>query len=312
MNGVNNFPFAVTVSAPLGVALDSSGTVWINRNGGILRRTANSYLTNFVDGKNSNGRYDGGNIANVGMIVIGTDIYISSINGNRISKITPARVIYLSRLAGGGTDSNLPSNGFKDGTGAEAMFNNPRGLVADSSGNIYVADRLNHRIRMVTLAGVVSTMAGSGTVSSIDGTGTSATFNEPWGMAIDSDGNLLVTEVGSHKIRKITPAGVVATVAGTGSTGSADGAALSATFNYPRGIAVDRWGAIFVSDAGNHRIRMILGGQVSTIAGSTNGDADGYGSAAQFDSPRGLFVDTAGYPYVADYTNEKIRQIKVY
>ena len=151
-------------------------------------------------------------------------------------------------------------SGFADGTGTAAQFNSPTGVAVDGSGNLYVADRSNQRIRKIVLAtGEVSTLAGSGTAGFVNGAATAAQFNSPAGVAIDGSGNLYVADFSNHSIRQIVVAtGVVSTLAGTGTAGFVNGAAAIARFNYPNGIAVDGSGTnVYVADTFNHRIRVV-------------------------------------------------------
>jgi RHS repeat-associated protein len=210
-----------------------------------------------------------------------------------------------STLAGSGTA------GYADGTGSAASFNVPVGIAEDASGNLYVADALNYRIRKITPAGVVSTFAGSGTRGHADGTGTAAMFMQPYGLAIDGSGNLYVADEIDNCIRKITPAGVVTTVAGNGTAGYVDGAAASAEFSLPSGVAVDASGNIYVADQNNNMIRKIsTTGTVSTFAGSgTAGSANGTGTAASFYHPFDLKFDRQGNLFVTDWSNHLIRKI---
>jgi len=228
-------------------------------------------------------------------------------DNNRIRKITPADRIedrVVSTFAGSGTE------GSGNGTGTAAQFYYPSGVAVDSSDNVYVADGDNHRIRKITPGGVVSTLAGTGIRGHADGTGTEAQFYFPTGVAVDSSGNVYVADSDNHRIRKITPAGVVSTFAGTGSAGHADGTGTEAQFNYPTGVAVDSSGNVYVGDLDNHRIRKITpAGVVSTLAGSTEGFADGIGTEAQFQGPFGVAVDSSGNVYVTDANNHRIRKI---
>jgi serine/threonine-protein kinase len=210
-----------------------------------------------------------------------------------------------STLAGSG------STGSADGQGVSATFANPYGVAVDATGNVYVADYGNNKIRKITPGGAVTTLAGSGSAGSVDGQGSSATFNSPSGVAVDAAGNVYVAEYAGHKIRKITPGGTVTTLAGSGSVGSANGQGVSASFHSPHSVAVDAAGNVYVADEGNNKIRTITpGGTVSTFAGSgSRGSVNGQGSSASFSLPTGVAVDAAGNVYVSDYGNFKIRKI---
>jgi glucose/arabinose dehydrogenase len=198
--------------------------------------------------------------------------------------------------------------GSADGTGTAAQFSTPYGVAVDASGNVYVADAGNHRIRKVSPSGVVSTLAGS-TSGFADGTGTAAQFNQPFGVALDGSGNVYVADERNNKIRKITPAGVVSTLAGS-TFGFADGTGTAAQFRSPRGVAVDASGNVYVADGANNKIRKITpSGVVSTLAGSESGFADGTGTAAQFSGPYCVAVDASGNLYVGDTGNSRIRKI---
>lgn len=201
------------------------------------------------------------------------------------------------------------TQGFADGLGTTAKFDHPYGLATDSAGNVYVADTYNHKIRKITSTGLVTTLAGS-SQGFANGTGTSAQFNFPHGVATDASGNLYVADYGNNKIRKITSTGVVSTLAGSDLQGFADGTGATAMFNLPVGIATDSSGNIYVAEQGNHKIRKITpAGEVSTLAGSTQGFADGIGTTAQFNNPMSLTIDTSGNVYIGDISNYKIRKI---
>ena len=218
----------------------------------------------------------------------------------------------VSTLAGLGTA------GYADGTGAAAQFRlatlltvDNTGVAVDTAGNVYVADTFNHRIRKITSAGVVTTLAGSGTAGYTNATGTAAQFNYPRGIAVDGAGNVYVGDTANHVIRKITAAGVVTTLAGSGTAGNTNGTGAAAQFNLPRGVAVDASGNVYVADENNHVIRKITSaGVVTTLAGQFSGyQNSAVATTARFYSPYDVAVDTAGNVYVADYGNEAIRKI---
>jgi hypothetical protein len=211
----------------------------------------------------------------------------------------------VTTFAGNGT---LGSAG---GSGAAARFYQPTGLDFDAAGNIYVADYANHLIRKITPAGVVSTLAGDGTAGFLDGTGTAAKFEGPFDVAVDAAGNVYVTDTFNDCIRKVTPAGVVTTIAGNGTYGFADGVGAGAMFYSPQGIDIDANGNLYVADKNNHRIRKITPNlTVSTVAGlgGAGGSTDGDATVAQFSSPLGVAVDVSGNLYIAD-GNHRIRKI---
>jgi sugar lactone lactonase YvrE len=206
----------------------------------------------------------------------------------------------ISTITPGGSDStamldSLPS------------FNNPTGVAIDASGNLYVADYGNNLIREITPAGVVSTFAGSGNVGTLDATGLLASFNEPAGITIDAYGNLFVSDAGSDLIRKISPAGVVVTIAGSDSTGFVNGMGLTSTFFTPLGLTVDANDNVYVADAGNNMIRKITSaGMVSTFAGVSDTTTFTTAPPSLIVNPTGVVIDGAGNVYVANYLANNI------
>ena len=219
-----------------------------------------------------------------------------------VRKITPDGVV--SSFAGHG------SFGFADGTGRAAQFFSPKGVAVDTSGNVYVADYMNSRIRKITPAGVVTTLAGN-FAGFADGANAAARFHYPYGVAVDASGNVYVADAKNHRIRKITSAGVVTTLAGSGVPGFADGDGTVAQFNIPLDVAVDVSGNVYVADSENNRIRKITSaGMVTTFAGSGAWSfADGEGVLASFNGIGGIAVDASGNVYVGDVLNCRIRKI---
>ncbi|MEZ0327889.1 MAG: hypothetical protein ACAH95_18495 [Fimbriimonas sp.] len=209
--------------------------------------------------------------------------------------------------------------GYQDGPVGTALFNRPASVVAASDGTVYVADTDNNRIRKISM-GQVSTLAGSGSSTSIDGSGVAATLYRPYGLAIGPDNYLYVTELLGRRVRRISPSGVVTTVAGTGAVGGADGSGSTATFNAPEGLAAGPDGSLYVADSLNHKIRKILPAvgdprlaasyNVTTLAGSgAAAFADGVGAGASFNAPRALTVASDGTVYVADRLNHRLRRV---
>lgn len=224
-----------------------------------------------------------------------------------------ACVLSLTNAQDVSTYAGMPGqSGFTDGAAASAKFNRPHAVCVDKQGNVYVADRYNHRIRKISTSQVVSTLAGSGLPGSTDGTGTAATFNEPWAIACDTSGNLYIADTENYKIRKVTPAGVVTTIAGTGTFGTTNGTVATAQFGFPAGIAVTKDGSIiYVADRMTSVIRKIQGGQVTTLAGTAflTGSTNGTGAAARFDHPYAIICDNAGNIIVADEWNNMVRKV---
>jgi sugar lactone lactonase YvrE len=224
-----------------------------------------------------------------------------------------------------------PPTGAVDGIGTAARFSDPHGIAIDKSDNLYVADAGSHTIRKITPEGVVTTVAGAaGQKGYVDGTGTQARFNFPWGIAIDGNGALYVTDSANHRIRKITPEGIVSTLAGSGEPEpglTVDGVGAAAWFSLPTGIAVDAVGALYVADMdlGRYRnygaIRKISPeGVVGTLAGGyepfggrneeqPDETDDGVGANAKFAMPADIAVAVSGTVYVMDSGNQTIRKV---
>jgi sugar lactone lactonase YvrE len=314
-------PANARFAGPAGVALDNSGNSFVAdaQNGTIRIVSASGATATFAGAAGNFGSSDGtSNNAHFyapqsTAVDSSGNVYVSDTANHTIRKISSAGAV--TTLAG-----SPGANGIADGTSANARFNYPRGLKADASGNLYVADSQNHTIRKITPAGVVTTIAGlAGYPGNIDGTsagtGTNtARFNAPTGLAVDASGNVFVADTGNQVIRKITSGGVVSTLCGLpGSFGSADGTNNAARFNQPQDIVVDFSGNLYVLDTGNHVIRMIhaygTNYAVTTVAGSAglSGNVDGLGSSARFSFPAGLAINNVGAFSVGDYANNTIR-----
>ncbi len=214
--------------------------------------------------------------------------------------------VYVSTLAGG-------AGGFQDGVGTNAKLSDPTGLAFDVMGNMFISDRANQRIRMITPAGVVTMAAGSGAAGFADGSGVAASFNSPQGVCVDqSTGIVYIADVGNHRIRQLHN-GMVSTLAGSGVAGWADGVGVAAIFNRPSGVACDSSGTVYIGDTSNSRVRRIVVStrQVSTLGGgTTSGFTNGFGTLALFRNPEGLrWIPSSNMVLVADISNNAIRQI---
>jgi len=254
---------AALFNVPTGIAVGSGGDLYVcdTNNDTIRKITPAGVVSVFAGLAAEGGSLDGASgvgvlLAPQGVAVDSSgNVYVADTGNNSIRKVTSGGAI--TTLAGtAGTDTTdfvegAPSTaGSTDGTGAGAEFNQPVGIAVDSSGNLYVADTGNDTIRKVTSGGVVTTIAGSpGQTGTADGTGSAARFKGPTGVAVDSNGNLYVADAGNSTIRKITPAGVVTTMAGLPANYAVvEGTGSAAIFDVPTGIAVDGNGNVFVTD----------------------------------------------------------------
>ncbi|MCU0849328.1 MAG: SMP-30/gluconolactonase/LRE family protein [Spirochaetes bacterium] len=233
-----------------------------------------------------------------------------SLAGPALMAMAMFRPVMVVTVAGTGAP------GLVNGSSATAQFNSPDGVTIHPNGTIYIGDTGNNAIRMIDTAGTVSTMAGNVVPGFVDDQGSSARFNNPDGVAVDSAGNVYVADTGNNAIRKIDPAGNVTTVAGQGpgSPGSTDGALGAATFTNPTGITIDSTGTkLYVADEGSNKIREIdlVMSQVGTLAGSgAPGDTDGTGNGAVLDGPHAItFNASTGGLVFTDRNNDKVKTV---
>ena len=323
---VNGEGASARFSSPYGVAVDALGNMLVaDTDNHCIRKITPANVVSTIAGDGSSGHVDGEGASarfnSPGGVAIDAagNVLVADTDNHRICKITAVGVV--STIAGDGSSGHIDC----EGASASARFASPYDVAVDAAGNVLVADANNHCIRKITPAGVVSTIAGDGNSGHVDGEGASARFSSPRGVAVDALGNVLVADTDNHRIRKITPAGVVSTIAGDGSSGHVDGEGASARFNIPGGVAIDAAGNVLVADTDNHRIRRITAaGVVSTIAGAHHdhrrhhdrrrpsrcvGHIDGEGASARFFMPYGVAVDAAGNVLVADADSHRIRKI---
>lgn len=297
---------------PFSTAVDANGVVYVADSAAhVIRRiTPDGVVTTYAGSPGAYGSADGTGSAarfyspfGVAVDTAGT-VYVADSYNRTVRKIAAGGVV--TTLAG-----SPQAGGRADSTGTAARFDQPFGIAVDANGNVYVSDAIGNTIRKISPAGVVSTLAGqAGSPGSADGTGASARFTVPYGVAVDSTGTVFVVDHGNHTIRKVTADGVVTTLAGTaGSAGLTDGSGAAARFRYPSGVAVDRDGQIFVADTDNQVIRHITpAGDVATVGGAAaTGSTDGVGTTARFFNPKGIAADAAGRIYIADRGNHTVR-----
>jgi sugar lactone lactonase YvrE len=297
-------------TSPMGIALDHAGNVYVADTGNhVIRKITPTGTVTTLAGLTGNTGSTDGNGANarfdfpMGITVDREDnIYVADYLNSTIRKVTPDG--WVTTMAG------LAANaGSLDATGSAARFNHPYGVAVDCLGDLYVADTGNQTIRKITSEGVVNTLAGlAGKAGATDGAGSDALFNHPLGIAVDTAGTILVADQNNSTIRRITPEGLVTTLAGSaGLVGSVDAAGSSARFSSPSAIAVDLGDNLYIADRNNSAVRMITPeGIVTTLAGSVNSDGTPVGAF----SPSGLAVDGQGNVYVADSYANTIRLIQ--
>jgi uncharacterized protein (TIGR03437 family) len=306
------------LNVPTGLAVDAAGNLYIadyysNR----IRKVNPSGIISTVAG---NGAYkfagDGGPATSASLsyphdvaVDAAGNLYIADTGNNRVRKVSPSRII--STVAGNGT-WGFSGDG---GPATSASLYGPSAVALDASGNLYIADWVNNRIRKVSPSGIISTVAGNGVAgfSGDGGPATSASLNRPAGIAVDAAGNLYIADSWNNRIRKVSPSGIISTVAGGGPALGDGGPATSASLSNPSGVAVDALGNLYIADWANNRIRKVSpSGIISTVAGNGvrgfSGDG-GPATSASLYYPSGVAVDAAGNLYIADADNDRVREL---
>jgi uncharacterized protein (TIGR03437 family) len=309
--GDNGPAGASQLNTPTGVAVDSAGNLYVADSlNGRVRKIPQSDSISTVAG---NGVYsysgDGGPAAKA-EVRLPQAVAVDA-SGNRYIADSGNHVV--RKVAANGTITTIAGTGAAGfggdgGSAASAQLNTPTGVAVDKSGNIYIADSGNNRVRRIAASGSISTVAGTGAAGfgGDGGPATSAQLYIPFGLAVDASGDLYIAELGNNRVREVSTAGTITTVAGNGTTAFAGdgGPAVDAELNYPQAVAVDSAGNLYIADTLNFRVRMVTtGGLIDTVAG--NGTAGysgdlGQATAAQIASATGVAVDSVGSLYISD------------
>jgi uncharacterized protein (TIGR03437 family) len=305
---------------PFGLTVDSTGQVYFAENGDSrIRKIDTKGNISTIAGNGTAGFSGDGSSGTNAEINFPTGVAVDSSGNVYIADSLSRRI---RKLTSGGTISTVAGNGNysysgDSGQAASAQLNTPQAVAVDSSGNLYIADTANNVVRKVTTAGVISTIAGNGTAG-FGGDGaaaTSAQLHSPQGIAVDSGGNIYVSDTQNARVRKIS-GGIINTVAGSGTAGFGGdgGAATSAQLNIPAGLALDGAGNLYIADFSNNRVRKVASssGTITTLAGNGFEGYSGDGGAAagaQLTTPVGVATDSSGNVYIADTGNNAVRTV---
>lgn len=309
-----------SLRCPFGVALDGRGSLYIAdyQNHRVRRVDPNGIITTVAgDGAKGYGG-DGGPATAAslkdpaGVALDGEgNVYIADRSNQRVRKVGPDGII--TTVAGDGT----PGFGGDGGPATVASLNFPHAMVVDGAGDLYIADDYNHRVRKVAADGIITTVAGDGAdgFSGDGGPAVAASLHFPHAVAFDGIGNLYIADRYNYRVRKVSPEGIITTVAGNGTIGfSGDGGpAATAALNLPQCVVVDGVGNLYITDYGNERVRRVgTDGIITTVAGA---GAKGFGgdggpaALAMLDQPLGIAVDVTGELYIADFGNHRVRKV---
>ena len=311
---------SASVSEPVGVFVDGLSNIYIaEEDSHRIRKVDTSGIISTVAGNGTRGfSGDGGPATSASLsspqsvFVDGLgNIYIVDAGNYRIRKVDTSGIISTVPLDG------LVGFSGDGGPATDAKLFTPRGVFVDGSGNIYIADMNNGRIRKVDTSGIISTVAGNGTFgfSGDGGPATDASLFNPLGVSVDGSGNIYIADMNNGRIRKVDTSGIISTVAGNGTFGfSGDGGpATDASLFNPLGVSVDGSGVIYIADTNNHRIRKVdAAGIISTVAGNGELGFSGDGGPATSGSlfnPLGVSVDGSGVIYIVDWFNHLIRKV---
>jgi sugar lactone lactonase YvrE len=310
---------SASMMLPAGVAVNASGTFFIADFGdNRVRKVSGGIISTYAGNGTAGYSGDGGAATSAtlhGLRGLAVDaagnLYIADALNNCIRKVNTSGTI--TTIAGNGT-AGFSGDG---GSATLAMLNIPTGMVADASGNIFIADAYNNRIRKVSSSGIITTVAGNGT-GGFTGDGSAATaaeLNGPSDVAVDAAGNLYIADSGNNRIRMVNSSGTITTIAGDGNVGYAGdgGLALTAELSAPTGLCFDPSGNLYVADANNNVIRAInTSGHISTFAGNGSQGYTGDGgpaTSASFNLPYSVATDAGGNVFIADYSNQVVREV---
>jgi uncharacterized protein (TIGR03437 family) len=317
-NGDNGQATAAQLAFPDSVAVDSAGNIYIAEELFIRKIIASSGLITTIAGNGAalaNGPAISSAIGFEDALAVDAagNLYIADPDYNLVRVITGTNIRTIAGMAPGG----VPATGFSGdgGPGSSAALFNPVGVAVDANGFVYIADQFNQRIRKLDQAFNISTIAGASHYGGDNGSATSALLNLPSSVAMDSNGNIFFADTFNHRVRRITPAGVVTTVAGAGVCGYSgdNGPATAAMLCHPFGIAIDSSNNLYIADSVNSVVREVgVNGFISTIVGTGDyGDSGNnvQANAAQLKFPYGLAVDSAGNLYISDFDANRVRKV---